>query len=262
GSRKIVSYSGTMEVPTSGNYLMRMGLNGGGLLVIDNDTVFNLNEEYGYDFQQRFTELTLEKGSVPFVLIYNKKFPWRGELELKVEGPEMQSYSLLEPITDTRPRGPQPEKILIEPKEAIIAQRTFLMHKGVKKTFSISVGSPMGIHYAFDLSRGSLLMAWDGQFLDATPMWDSRGESQLAEPNPFHVSSFGGFGFAYLQNENSNWPNMDDDIDFKPLGYEFNEKGVPTFLSQINGTTISNTFTPSNARKIERNVVVNADKTI
>src|SRR5690606_19031026 len=121
GSRKIVSYSGTMEVPTSGNYLMRMGLNGGGLLVIDNDTVFNLNEEYGYDFQQRFSELTLEKGSVPFVLVYNKKFPWRGELELKVEGPGIQSYSLLEPITDSRPRGPQPEKILIEPKEGIVA---------------------------------------------------------------------------------------------------------------------------------------------
>ncbi|OYX26127.1 MAG: hypothetical protein B7Z06_06190 [Flavobacteriales bacterium 32-35-8] len=261
-SRKIVSYSGTMEVPTSGDYLIKMGLNGGGLLLINNDTIFNLNEDYGYAFQQRFAELTLEKGSVPFTLVYNKKFPWRGELELKVEGPQIQSYSLLEPIVDTRPRRPQPERILIEPKEDIIAQRTFIMHKDIKKVFSISVGSPIGIHYAFDLSRGSLLMAWDGQFLDATPMWDSRGESQLVEPNEFHVASHGGFEFAYLESDDSNWPNMDDDIGFKQLGYEFNQEGIPMFLSQINGTTVTNTFKPSGQRKIGRQIVVNADKTI
>ncbi|WP_100615314.1 3-keto-disaccharide hydrolase [Confluentibacter citreus] len=261
-SRKIVSYSGTMDIPSAGDYLFGMGLNGGGLLLIDNDTIFNLNEDYGYEFQQRFAELTLQKGSVPFVLVYNKKFPWRGELDLKVEGPGIQKYSLLEPITDTRPRRPQPERILIEPKEGIIAQRTFIMHKDIKKVFSISVGSPIGVHYAFDLSRGSLLMAWDGQFLDATPMWDSRGESQLVEPNEFHVASHGGFEFAYLESDDSNWPSMDDDIGFKQLGYEFNQEGIPMFLSQINGTNITNTFKPSGERKIERNILVNADKTI
>jgi hypothetical protein len=262
-SRKIVSYSGTMEVPTSGNYLFKMGLNGGGLLLINNDTIFNLNEDYGYDFQTRFAELTLEKGSVPFVLIYNKKFPWRGELELKVEGPEIQSYSLLEPITDNRPQRPAPEKILIEPKDEIIAQRTFIMHKGEKKTFSISVGSPAGIHYAFDLSKGSLLMVWDGQFLDATPMWDSRGESQLAIPNEFQVASHGGYEFAYLANETSNWPNNDDDtIGFKSLGYEFDQEGIPTFLSQLQGTTIANMLKPASPRKIERHIKVNADKPV
>ncbi len=265
-SRKIVSYSGMMEVPTAGDYLIEMGLNGGGMLLINNDTIINLNEDYGYEFQNRFAELTLEKGLVPFVLVYNKKFPWRGELNLKIEGPGMQSYSLLEPMVDTRPRRPgrpQPEKILIEPKEAIIAQRTFIMHKDIKKMFSISVGSPLGIHYAFDLSRGSFLMAWDGQFLDATPMWDSRGESQLVEPNQFHVSSFGGYDFAYLDNEDAIWPNMDDDIGFKQLGYEFNGDGVPTFLSQVKGTTIANMFTiPSSVRKIDRQITVDADKTI
>lgn len=261
-SRKIVSYSGTMEVPNDGDYLFKMGLNGGGLLLLDNDTIFNMNEDYGYDYQTRFTELALKKGSVPFVLMYNKKFPWRGELELKVEGPYMQSYSLIEPIIDTRARGTETEKILIEPKEGVIAQRTFLMHKGVKKTFSISVGSPLGIHYAFDLSRGSLLMAWDGRFLDATPMWDSRGESQLAEPNEFYISSHGGYEFAYLEGEKSNWPHMDDDIGLKQLGYEFNGEGVPVFLSQIAGTTIRNTLKPSNSRKIERHIEVNGNKTI
>lgn len=261
-SLKIVSYSGTMDVPTAGDYLIRMGLNGGGLLMINNDTIFNLNEDYSYDFQTRFAELTLEKGSVPFELIYNKKFPWRGELELTVEGPEMQGYSLIEPITDNRPRRPAPEKILIEPKEDIIAQRTFIMHKGIKKAFSISVGSPVGIHYAFDLSKGSLLMAWDGQFLDATPMWDSRGESQLVIPNEFHVSSHGGYEFAHLEKEDSNWPNIDDEVGFKQLGYEFNQEGVPMFLSQIKETSITNMFTPSSQRKIERHIEVNSDKTI
>jgi hypothetical protein len=261
-SRKIVSYSGTMEVPVSGDYLIKMGLNGGGLLLINNDTIFNLNEDYGYDFQTRFAELNLDKGSVPFVLMYNKKFPWRGELELKVEGPEMQSYSLIEPITDNRPRRPAPERILIEPKDEIIAQRTFIMHKDIKKAFSISVGSPIGIHYAFDLSKGSLLMAWDGQFLDATPMWDSRGESQLVEPNRFHMSSHGGYEFAYLEKEDSNWPSIDDEVGFKQLGYEFNQDGVPVFLSQIKGTSITNLFMPSSQRKVERHIEVSSDKEI
>lgn len=262
-SRKIVSYSGTMEIPTSGDYLFEMGLNGGGIFIVNNDTLINLNEDLGYAYERRFAEIVLEQGSVPFNIVYNKKFPWRGEFNLQVEGPEIQKQTVLQEEMNTARNRPQPEKILIEPKEDIIAQRTFLMHKGTKKVYSISVGSPIGIHYAFDLSRASLLMAWNGSFLDATPMWDSRGESQLVEPNPFHISSHGDFEFAFLENENSQWPGLDDDVNFKQLGYEFDEEGYPVFLSEIAGATITNKFIPSaSERKIDRKITVAGNEAI
>src|SRR5690606_27957245 len=262
-SRKIVSLSGTMEIPASGDYLFEMGLNGGGVFIVNNDTLINLNEDLGYAYERRFAEIVLEKGTLPFTIIYNKKFPWRGELNLLAEGPEIQKQTLLQEEMNSGRNRPQPEKILIEPKEDIIAQRTFFMHKGVKKVYNISVGSPQGIHYAFEFSRASLLMAWDGAFLDATPMWDSRGESQLVEPNPFHISSHGDFEFAFLENENSQWPDLDEDVSFKQLGYEFDASGYPVFLSKIGETTISNKFMPSaSERKIDRNITVEGNKAI
>src|SRR5690606_19956067 len=113
-SRKIVTYSGTMDIPATGEYLFKMGLNGGGVLIVQNDTLINMNEDYSYSYTEKFGNLALEKGSVPFTIVYNKKFNWRGEFDLKVEGPEIQSYSIQEPVIDTRPRRqrPQPERIM------------------------------------------------------------------------------------------------------------------------------------------------------
>src|SRR5690606_38729632 len=59
-SRKIVSYSGTMEIPASGDYLFEMGLNGGGVFIVNNDTLINLNEDLGYAYERRFAEIVLE----------------------------------------------------------------------------------------------------------------------------------------------------------------------------------------------------------
>jgi Domain of Unknown Function (DUF1080) len=263
-SRKIVTYSGTMEIPATGEYLFKMGLNGGGVLIIKNDTIINMNEDYSYAYTEKFGNLVLEKGSTPFTIVYNKKFPWRGEFDLKVEGPEIQSYSIQEPIViPGRPR-PEVERIMVEPKDAIVTQRGFFMHKKVKKVFSIAVGSPIGLHYAYDLSTGSLLSVWDGTFIDATLMWDSRGEDQLQSPNEFHVSSFGGLEFAFLKDDKSLWPiEVTDDLKFKQLGYEFNESGVPLFSNKIDGTTITNTFVPSSSgRKIQRIITIDGTKEI
>jgi Domain of Unknown Function (DUF1080) len=263
-SRKVVSYSGTMEIETAGEYLFRMGLNGGGVLIIKNDTLINMNEDLSYAFTERFADITLEKGSVPFTIVYNKKFPWRGEFDLQVEGPEIKSYSIQEPIIIPGPRRPEIEKIMVEAKDAIVTQRGFFMHKDLKKVFCIAVGSPVGLHYAYDLSTGSLLSVWDGTFIDATLMWDSRGEDQLQSPNEFHVSSFGGLEFAFLKDDKSVWPiEVTDDLKFKQLGYEFNESGFPIFSNKIDGTTITNTFVPSTSeRKIERFITVDGTKEI
>src|SRR5690606_14923135 len=116
----------------------------------------------------------------------------------------------------------------------------------------------------FDLSRGSLLMVWDGMFLDATDMWESRGEPQLVAPNEFHVSSFGGYEFAFLKDENSKWVDMDDEnLNFKQLGYEIDASGIPVFSNKIEGTTITNKFIPSDSeRKIKRIILVEGSKEI
>ena len=71
------------------------------------------------------------------------------------------------------PSGDKPELI-----------RSFVQLPGEthKRTHSLSVGTPAGLHYTLDLNQMALLQVWKGNFADLTDMWYERGESQLLKP--------------------------------------------------------------------------------
>ncbi len=261
-SQKIFKYSGSMTIPDSGDYLFDIKVNGGAALLINNDTLISMNGEYNRDSLGP-GKITLEKGDVPFTFIYNKHTPWRRYCELFVEGPGMQKYSLQKVIPMV---GKEEVKLdfSIKVGSEPIAQRSFWMHEGIKRTHCISVGIPEGIHYTYDLKTGSLLQVWGGDFMDATKMWLSRGEKQLGEPEGFIVSLHGDPEFASLENEDSIWPdNSMENTDFKQQGYEFDIDGIPIFSYQINGSNVTNRMIPSDAeRSIKRMITVDGTNEI
>ncbi|TMM53944.1 DUF1080 domain-containing protein [Maribacter algarum] len=259
--QKLLSYVGKLKIPESGDYIFDYKLNrGGGALLIDKDTIISMNGNYSLD-SLRVAKVNLPKGEVPFQLIYNKHVPWQIGFGLYVEGPGIQKHSLHASSSLNLPSGEVNPKFIIPLENEPIAQRGFWMHDGKKRTHCIAVGNPEGTHYAYDLESGALLQAWNGDFMDATKMWQGRGEKQLGVPAGFIVSMHGDPELADLKDEKVSWPNKVSDLDYKQLGYEFDSDGLPIFSYQMGSSKVFNKIIPSKEnRGLNREIIINGAK--
>jgi len=97
--------------------------------------------------------------------------PWQIGFGLYVEGPGVQKHPLHNSSSLSLPNDEVNPEYLIALEKEPITQRGFWMHEGQKRTHCIAVGNPQGIHYSYDLESGSLLQVWNGDFMDATKMW-------------------------------------------------------------------------------------------
>jgi len=258
---KILVYTGDFEIPTAGDYNFDLELiRAGAVLIVDNDTIIGYNPK----MTSGYATVALKEGKVPFKLIYNKISRWYIGLGLYVEGPNMEKHSLSAKQSYLpRVRNPKND-IFVEVEDEVIAQRSYFMHNGVKRTHVISVGTLENVNYAFDLESGSLLKAWDGILLDATPMWYVRGMEQLGVPNAFNISFNGGPEFAFLENEKTVWPDtIPAQVVQKQLGYRFDKTGTPSFSYQMNTTTVENKIVPVKAgRGIKRLITITGQEAI
>jgi len=263
--QKLLVYSGTMNFPNSGDYIFDMAVDGGGmLLIVDSDTIIAMDSDF-YLNNPRTSLSSFNAGGHPFTLIYNKHRPFRSGFALFVEGPGVAKHQLhaSSSIDPSRLIGNGP-KVHIEVADEAVLQRGFLMHKGVKRTHVISVGTPQDIHYSYDLANGSLLQFWGGSFLDATGMWVGRGPEQLGSPIGDPLVSFGGPDFAYLKNRRAAWPDsIPTNSTYKQLGYELDTQGNPTFSIEIDGAVITNQLLPSiGSRSLNRVITTNSEEEI
>ena len=263
-TQRILDFQGNLVIPESGEYLFDFRLDhAGGLLIVENDTILNMDGNFIID-SLGISKVPLSKGEVPFRLIFNKHNPWRRGFALYLEGLAMQKKPLHAPSSINLLQGIPDKKIMVDVADEVVTQRSFLMHKGNKRTHCISVGTPQKINYAYDLAIGSLLKAWNGPFLDATQMWHARGLRQLGEPSGFTIAFHGDTEFSNLENQGTNWPKtVLEDSDFKFLGYELDENEIPTFLYQIHETKVSSKLVPSSSgRSLKRKIKVEGSQGI
>ncbi|WP_299532664.1 family 16 glycoside hydrolase [Ulvibacterium sp.] len=254
--KKILSYTGKLEIPESGDYLFDYKVNSaGGLFIIDGDTIVDLNGDYNLD-SLGLGKKTLAAGEVPFQLIYNKHRAWRRGFSLEVEGPGIEKHALHAESSLNVNEGRPAEDIMVTVSDEVVLHRSFLMHDEIKRTHCISVGTPQGVHYAYDLASGALLKVWDGDFIDATQMWFSRGEKQLGVPSGFTVSFHGDPEFTILAGEDSIWPKtILETENFKPMGYEIGEGGFPTFVYQKTKVDIRDRMVPLEDRRALKRII-------
>ncbi|WP_140939357.1 3-keto-disaccharide hydrolase [Sphingobacterium lumbrici] len=123
---------------------------------------------------------------------------------------------------------------------------------------AISVGSPLKTHYSYDLHNGLLLQAWHGEFIDATPMWDGRGNgtskargaitSFVKTPTP---------ALAQLTNNQASWPADSTGTGFRTKGYVIDNEDRPQFKYNIYGTEVTDIITVSNnGKSLSRSVKI------
>lgn len=127
---------------------------------------------------------------------------------------------------------------------------------------AISVGSPQKTHYSYDLDNGSLLQAWHGEFIDATPMWDGRGNGTSRARGA--VTSFiktPAPAIAQLPNAQATWPTDSTGSGFKTKGYILDNEDRPQFKYQVYGTAITDIITvTNNGKSLSRSI--NLDKPV
>lgn len=261
--QKLLSYTGKLKVPTSGDYIFDYKLNrAGGALLINADTIVSMNGNFSLD-SLGIGKVALEKGEVPFQILYNKHVPWQRGFGLYVEGPGIQRHKLHAESSLVQATGEINTNYLINPSNETVTQRSFWNHRGKKRTHCISVGHPSGINYTYDLETGSLLQAWSGDFMNATKMWQGRGEKQLGEPLGFVVSLHGDPEFAILNENDAIWPKVLSKQNFKQMGYELDTDRSPIFLYQINGASIKTQIFPKiSYRGLNREITIKTEKVI
>lgn len=239
-------FDGTLEVPRAGRYAFELVLPwmtgdphfsgrvlGGGQLRVDDETVLTL---VGAN-RSTTGAIELQEGRHAFRLTYFKNRPGAApRVALFTEGPQLRRQEL---TAGERP-GRMSNPILVEPKSEPVVLRSFLQHGATKKTHAVTVGDPRNVHYAYDLAQGSLLRAWKGPFAQANPMWEGRGIEQRVLPQGSGPVFPGAPSFAVLPTSTTAWPDsVQQNVDFKYLGYRLDGQGQPTFMYRFEGLSVA-----------------------
>lgn len=163
-------FEGTISVKRAGNYTFRMAVpsNGFGAMQIGSSS-----EALQLSQGMIVSEKALHVGEVPFVIWVSKPTDWTAQgfyLTADADAMWQQTYS--------NPAGMSTwstDPILVDTRETSVLRSFIELPDRSKISHGISVSSQSGTHYSYDLNSNQLLRVWRGGFLDATPMWNDRG---------------------------------------------------------------------------------------
>jgi hypothetical protein len=226
-----VRYTGTFRVKEPGEYSFTLGTAGGnGSMTIDNKMAVMSEQRRGKG------NLNLPAGDLPFQLIYRKIFDYaKPALALSVAGPGIREYL----ISDANVASGDPvDPILINSSVNTIL-RSFMDIDTIRVTHAVSVGSPQQMHYTYDMDKGMIVQAWRGGFLDATPMWHSRGDGSSRPSGS--VLQFGKpiKALQVLNTTDATWTGDTTGTGFRPKGYVLDGNDRPSFRYQVYNTTVN-----------------------
>ncbi|WPP51003.1 family 16 glycoside hydrolase [Catalinimonas niigatensis] len=242
--RYAIEFEGILTAPREGDYLFDVRGYGPIRLMINNQLV--AENMLAQDMSDAgYGEVNLSEGNHSFTLTFLKNdSPWRKGMSVAYEGPQIPKASLQ--AKSSVPTPPPPKPLIVIADENVEVQRGFLMHNGVKRTHTITVGTPQHINYALEMSNGALLDGWRGSFVDATDMWHERGEAQLIQPLGSALEFSGKPMLASLESSTAEWPDtlVTDNGPFSYNGYELNSNGLPIYQYHWNNTLIHDLILP------------------
>lgn len=130
------------------------------------------------------------------------------------------------------------DPILVEANENTILRSFMDLDQGVRVVHAVSVGSANNVHYTYDMDHGMLVQAWRGQFLDATPMWDGRGNGTSLPMGAIQYFGRPALEVVKLSNQQEAWPIDTVNSHYKPDGYVVDSDGIPTFVYKISDSEV------------------------
>lgn len=236
-----IFFSGKLNALQAGDY--RFELNQGGLaaLWIDGKEIIPIQHlELG---QPNAGNATLTAGPHD-VKVYFSRSWFRPGLGLFVSQAGTRPQPLHAPIS-----LPEPDAVAVvsvnpdygDAKNQVQRIRSFVQLPGekTKRTHSLSVGSPAGLHYTIDLNQMALLQAWKGDFANTTEMWYERGEPQLLTPLGATVRLPAQPALMVLSNDAAAWPDSIGENRLQYKGLTVDKQGAPTIEYRLAGATVT-----------------------
>jgi hypothetical protein len=234
--RYAVLFSGKLDALQAGDY--EFELNQGGIAGMWLDGKELIPTAY-HDLGQPSTgKATLTAGTHDVQVFFARSWPRPGlGLFVSQAGTRPQALHALSSLPDPAPVG----IISVTPDTKTQLIRSFVQMPGekTKRTHSLSVGSPAGIHYTLDLNQMALLQAWKGDFANVTEMWHERGEPQLLTPMGTTVMLPGQSAVMILTNEATAWPDSVGENVLQYKGLSVDKQGAPTIDYELGGMTVT-----------------------
>ncbi|GAB4000965.1 hypothetical protein GCM10028807_55680 [Spirosoma daeguense] len=242
-----IFFTGKLNIFEAGTYQLELNQGGAGALWVDGKELIPVNHlELG---QPATGTTTLSAGSHDIRVYFSRSW-FRPGLGLFIS------------LADTRPQPlhapaslPEPDAVALvsvnpdysSPQDKIQRIRSFVQLPGekTKRTHSLSVGAPTGIHYTLDLNQMALLQVWKGDFANVTEMWYERGEPQLLSPLGTLVRTSPQTPLMVLQNEAAAWPDSVDENTLRYVGMTVDKQGQPTTQYKLAGLTVTDAIQTS-----------------
>lgn len=232
---------GSLSAKEAGAHQLLLKCSGGLKLTVANQPA-EIPMQYA---GEQLVEVKLEKGDNPIELVYYKNSGW---LPLRLGVFNATSHPQPLHAMDALPTGGGNGPILDEVGNRPRMLRAFLDFEGDRQqrlTHAIGVGGTNGVHYAYDLKTGSPACVWRGDFVDATPMWQGRGDGSF-RPLGSPAYLFTGHSFARLKDSLAAFPSaLDEAAGFRNKGYKVApESGYPVFLYEVDTFLVSDHIRP------------------
>ena len=241
--------NGDFVAPTAGTYTFSMFSSSNNYLKIDDKWV--LENKYTGPNDERTGSIQLSKGTHK-IEIYNAKYDgWMPPaLGLFVSGPGFRKTALHSPGSMLFNTPPDPILVLKDDYDNL---RSFMDYEedGNRKRIvhAISISTPADIYFTYDLDKGALIQVWRGEFLNATPMWDSRGDGSS---RPLGALTILNDDITVSNNLPAVWPKDTTGTGYRPLGYSLDENNIPTFQYSIYGKKLSDRIEVTEKQKLQR----------
>ena len=236
--------TGTLVAPRAGAYRFATESSGPSRLLIDGRPAVTPVDRGG---QPGIVTLTAGKHDFRLDLIHASAM--RPTLELLAEGPGLASHTVTVRESAAGGRGGRGgggpgagagavRQLIIEPKDRVLLQRGFVPFDPRKRLYAAAVGTPAGVHYAYDFETGTVLRAWRGSFADTFQMWENRGNDQTIKPVGPALTFHGKPTIALIEfAQNGDWPDAPESL-WTSQGYELEADGTPTFLGTLHEFTV------------------------
>lgn len=228
----LIKYNGTLDVKEAGEYSFNLNVPGGvGSVTINGESVLGYGQGY------RRGSIDLAAGEASFELLYAKYMDWvEPGLGLAIAGPGIREYQVTNSNAVQRNEA---DPILVDPKEKPLL-RSFMDVPGYGRvTHAVSVGSDSKVHFTYDLDHGSLFQVWRGGFLNATPMWNNRGDGSSRPLGSVVRLGDPVIPLANLSSTDQAWPTDTLDTGYRTLGYKIHANNDVSFMYEANGATVT-----------------------